>query len=139
MPALRVQNMRGASVTAGRPTKYSRDQVERVYESLAQGNSVTQFAAQQGVARSTVYKWAEEHEEFSVALSRGQEAGQAYWEGELQKMMYSRDVNAPLVKLYFANRFGWHEGKENKDEGNAKPANITFQVIEKTDDSDPAT
>lgn len=84
----------------------------RLYNALASGQSVTQFAASEGVARSTVYKWADESQEFSDALSRGQEAGQAYWEGELQQMMRKKDVNAPLVKLYFANRFGWHDKSE---------------------------
>ena len=31
-------------------------------------------------------------------------------------MMYSKDVNAPLVKLYFANRFGWSDKSESKNE-----------------------
>ena len=99
-------------MAGGRPTKYTEDMPDAVYEALASGQSVTQFAASKRVSRSTVYKWAEEHEAFSDALSRGQEASQAYWEKELQSMMYSRDVNAPLVKLYFANRFNWHDKAE---------------------------
>jgi transposase-like protein len=112
---------------AGRPTKYTDEAAKRLYDALASGKSVTQFAASEGVARSTVYKWAEEHKDFSDALSRGQEASQAYWETELQGMMYSRDVNAPLVKLYFANRFGWHDKSEvdNKSsDGSMQPTTI---------------
>jgi len=95
-----------------RPTKYADSMASDLYDAMASGQSVTQFAAQKNVSRSTVYKWADEHPEFSDALSRGQEAGQAYWETELQSMMYSKEVNAPLVKLYFANRFGWHDKAE---------------------------
>ena len=31
-------------------------------------------------------------------------------------MMFNREVNAPLAKLYFANRFGWHDKQEVKQE-----------------------
>ncbi len=99
-------------MAGGRPTKYNDKMPKAIEEALASGKSVTQFAAQIGVNRSSIYEWAQHHEEFSAALSRGQEASQAYWESELQSMMYDRNVNAPLVKLYFANRFNWHDKAE---------------------------
>ena len=94
---------------AGRPTKYTNEIANRLYETMAQGDSITQFAVFEGIDRSTVYEWANKHPEFSDALMRGKQAGEAYWERELQHMMYNKDVNAPLVKLYFANRFDWHD------------------------------
>lgn len=96
----------------GRPTKYTAASAKALYESLAAGDSVTQFAASQGVSKSTIYLWADTHPEFSDALTRGQEASQAFWEGQLREMMFSREVNAPLVKLYFANRFNWTDKAE---------------------------
>lgn len=116
----------------GRPTKYTDDMPSQLYEALASGDSVTQFAVAIGVNRDTVYAWAETHSEFSDALSRGQEASQAYWEGELRKMMYSKEVNAPLVKLYFANRFNWSDKAEvdNKSsDGSMTPKTITRVVV----------
>jgi len=121
-----------------RPTKYDDQRAGRLYEALAEGKSVTQFATQEGVARSTVYKWADEHSEFSDALARGQEASQAYWEGELQSMMYSKEVNAPLVKLYFANRFGWHDKSEvdNKSSDGSMSAPTKIQIVGPDDDGE---
>jgi hypothetical protein len=123
-----------------RPTKYTDKMPKALYDALAQGDSVTQFAASMGISRSTVYEWAEHHQAFSDALSRGQEASQAYWEGELRQMMYSRDVNAPLVKLYFANRFNWHDKAEvdNKSsDGSMTPKTITRVIIDpKAEDAD---
>jgi transposase-like protein len=120
-------------VAGGRPTKYTDDLPDKMLEALASGKSVTQFAAQIGVHRATIYSWAERHPEFSDALSRGQDASQAYWEDQLQKMMYSRDVNAPLVKLYFANRFNWHDKAEvdNKSsDGSMKAVDrVTVEVV----------
>lgn len=126
-------------MAGGRPTKYTDDLPSAVLESLAAGKSVTQFAAQIGVHRATIYSWADRHPEFSDALARGQEASQAYWEDQLQKMMYSRDVNAPLVKLYFANRFNWHDKAEvdNKSsDGSMKAVDrVTIEVVGADEDS----
>ena len=94
---------------AGRPTKYQPEYCQETIDYLAQGKSVTQLSARIGVSKSTIYLWAEQNSEFSDALRAGQELSEAYWEGELVDMMRDRDVNAPLVKLYFANRFGWSD------------------------------
>ncbi len=112
----------------GRPTKYTKEMPAKLIEAMAAGRSVLQFATEVGVDTSTVYRWAEAHDEFRNALTRGKQAGEAYWEGELQKMMYSRDVNAPLVKLYFANRFDWHD-RPNPEQQEHKPVNITINTI----------
>jgi len=126
-------------MAGGRPTKYTEDLPDALLNALAAGKSVTQFAAQIGVHRATIYSWAERHPEFSDALSRGQEASQAYWEDQLQKMMYSREVNAPLVKLYFANRFNWHDKAEvdNKSsDGSMKAVDrVTIEVVGADEDS----
>ena len=114
----------------GRPTKYTKDMPVRLFEAMSEGRSVLQFAHEVGVDTSTVYRWAEAHPDFRNALTRGKQAGEAYWEGELQKMMYSKDVNAPLVKLYFANRFNWHD-RQNETQQERQPINFTFQTITK--------
>lgn len=116
-------------MTKGRPTKYAKDKPDRLYTALAAGKSVTQFAAEEGLHKSTVYDWVKKFEAFSDAFTRGQEASQAYWETELQKMMYDRNVNAPLVKLYFANRFNWHDKPEPADPQAApEPVNVIIQA-----------
>lgn len=100
----------------GRPTKYEDRFLEIAEKYLAGGKSVTQLAKHLNVAKSTVYKWAEENKAFSDALELGKEFSQAYWEDELENMMYNKEVNSPLVKLYFANRFGWSDKTETKNE-----------------------
>lgn len=113
----------------GRPTKYTKDKPDRLYTALAAGKSITQFAADEGLHKSTIYEWVKQHEAFSDAFTRGQEASQAYWETELQKMMYDRNVNAPLVKLYFANRFNWHDKPEPADpQSQPEPVTVNIQV-----------
>ena len=114
----------------GRPTKYDKKYVEEALKYIGeQGKSVTQFAFHLKVSKSTVYEWASVHPEFSDALRMAAEWSQAVWEDKLEGMMYMKEVNSPLVKLYFANRFGWTEkGQDAKDEEEAKPLNITFEV-----------
>jgi hypothetical protein len=116
----------------GRPTKYNPEYCETTIEFLAQGKSVTQLSAHLGVSKKTIYNWSNENEEFLHALTRGQELSEAFWETELVDMMRDRDVNAPLVKLYFANRFGWSD-KQNVDHTTAgdKVNSFTVTVVNK--------
>lgn len=103
----------------GRPSKYKKEYCAEAVKFLANGKSIIQLSAHIDVCKDTIYEWAKVHAEFSDALTRGKELSQAYWEGELCSMMYNKEVNSPLVKLYFANRFGWSDKVETKNE-NAK-------------------
>lgn len=100
----------------GRPTSYNPEYCQEAIDYLSQGKSITQLARKLGVNKSSIYEWAKVHEEFSNALNMGRQNSQAYWEDELVDMMRDRNVNAPLVKLYFANRFNWHDKQETKQE-----------------------
>ena len=117
------------SEQGGRPTKYTDDMPQLLYDYLQTGCSVTEFAAAVGVAKSTVYKCAEQYEEFSDALIRAREASQAYWENKLKSMMTDPKVNAPLVKLYFANRFNWND-KQSVDNTSSDGSMTPPQRIE---------
>ena len=115
----------------GRPTKYDHKFVDMALEYIGkQGKSITQFARFIEVAKSSVYEWAKEHKDFSDALALAADWSQAHWEDKLEEMMYSKEVNAPLVKLYFANRFNWTDKQQNVDnEGNtAEPLTVNFEV-----------
>ena len=125
-----------------RPTKYTDEMPAVVLDFLAQGKSIAQFAASIGVHRSTIYEWAEHHPEFSDALSLAKESSEAYWENEIQGMMYSRDVNAPLVKLYMANRFGWSDKTEvdsKSSDGSMTPQPVVIELAGPDFESDEST
>ncbi len=100
----------------GRPTKYREEYCDRAKSFLGEGKSITQLSAELEVNIDTIYEWAKRHEKFSEALTRGKQLSQAFWESELVNMMYNKEVNSPLVKLYFANRFGWSDKVETKNE-----------------------
>ena len=114
-------------MNVGRPTKYDDKFCSLICKVVGeQGKSVTQFARDIKVSKSTIYKWAQEFSEFSDALDIAQDWSQAHWEDKLEEMMYSKDVNTPLVKLYFANRFKWHDRPEGEKEA-AQP--ITISIV----------
>lgn len=115
----------------GRPSKYDKKYIALAKQTIGNnGKSITQFARDIKVSKSTIYVWAEAHPEFSDALEMSKEWSQAHWEDKLEDMMYSKEVNAPLVKLYFANRFAWHDKPAADDEESSKPQElaISFEV-----------
>jgi|TARA_R110000824_G_scaffold146627_1_gene315640 hypothetical protein len=104
-------------MAGGRPTLYDETLPDEGRVFLAQGKSIVQLCAKWGVSKQTISRWEQEKPEFSDALKQGRLESQAFWENELvDKMIYSKDVNAPMTKLYFANRFGWHDKQEVKQE-----------------------
>lgn len=96
----------------GRPTKYHADIPRLFEEALARGDSIIEFAAATNVCKDTISEWRNVHPEFSAVFTRSKGKSQAFWEKWLKSNLDNPKINAPLVKLYFANRFGWHEKKQ---------------------------
>lgn len=113
----------------GRPTSYREEFAGKAEEFLSSGKSITQLARYLNVAKSTVYEWEKKNPEFSVALEAGKDFSQAVWEDKLENMMYDKEVNAPLVKLYFANRFKWHD-KPAEEIKEVKDQNIIINLVD---------
>lgn len=117
-----------------RPSKYKDEYNEIALEFLSQGKSLVQLATKLGVHRDRLYEWAKVHEEFRDALELGKQNSQDHWENKLEEMMYMKDINTPLVKLYFANRFGWSDKQESKvdhqsSDGSMSPSNVSSNDI----------
>lgn len=64
----------------GRPSEYDPAYCEDVIEHMAQGASLTSFAASVGVDRKTIYNWQKAHPDFLLACARAQAACAAWWE-----------------------------------------------------------
>jgi len=76
-------------MAGGRPTKYTEDLPDALLDALAAGKSVTQFAAQIGVHRATIYSWAERHPEFSDAVDKGTYLSKSYWCNAIEDIIVS--------------------------------------------------
>jgi len=114
----------------GRPTKYTKDVNEVVLDLMDKGKSIVQVARHLNVARSTIYKWAEDNIEFSDTLTRAKDYSEAYWETEFQKMMYSRESQPQLVRLYMGNRFGWREQDQSVNDEQATPTSVQVEIVD---------
>lgn len=104
---------------AGRPSKYDPAYCEQVIDCLADGHSVTAFAGRIGVARSTVFKWAEEHREFSDAVKVGQARATEFWEKILADVARDGGGNATAAIFGLKNRASddWRDKVEQEISG----------------------
>ena len=113
----------------GRPTKYSDKVNDIVFDLMDDGLSVVQVARKLNIARSTLYKWAEENEDFSDTFTRAREAAESALEYKFNEWMLDKNVNQSLIKLYFANRFSWSEN-DAAAEDQAAPKSIQVEVVD---------
>lgn len=91
-------------MAGGRPSKYSSDYCDKVIATMAEGHSVTAFAGEIGVSRSTVFNWANEYPEFMDALKAGQAAATRFWESILVKVARDGGGNATAAIFGLKNR-----------------------------------
>ena len=64
----------------GRPSKYKPTYCNEVITHCSEGASLTSFAAEIGVARSTINEWIEHYPEFSEAVKKAKAKCAAWWE-----------------------------------------------------------
>ena len=91
--------------TAGRPSKYNPAFCERVIELAKEGAGWAEYAADFGVDRASLYRWAEENEDFAQALTRAKVLEQAWFEREGRLNLRNREFNANLWGKSVSARF----------------------------------
>lgn len=103
----------------GRPSKYDPSYCDKVMELGKDGMSPVQIACELEVPRTTLLSWAEQHEEFSTALTRAKDYEQAWWERAGMNGMVGDKFNAAVWKKSMEARFrgDYTERKELTGEG----------------------
>lgn len=113
-------------MSAGQPTKYDPKYCAEIIEFLAQGKHPVQFAAKISISKSTLYKWATEHPEFSDALEIAKAKSLDWWvnlsqsaskgegTGDIENTGNRRLGNAGLIKYMLAVKD--KEFQENKSD-----------------------
>lgn len=111
---------------AGRPSKYQESYCDLVIEHMGEGASLTSFAAEIGVARSSINEWMEEHPEFSEAVKIGKAKCSAWWEKIGRVNAKEGGGNATLVIFGLKNMApdDWREKQEVEHSGG-----VTFQTV----------
>lgn len=90
---------------AGRPSYYDPAYCERVIELGKQGKSQVQIAVALEVPRTTLLRWADEHEEFRTALTHAKECEQDWWENAGQAALTSKEFNSVVWTKSMQARF----------------------------------
>ncbi len=90
----------------GRPTKYEARYCEEVNLHMADGASLTSFAAEIDVARSTINEWMSAHPEFSEACARAKAKSAAWWEKVNRSLAMTGEGNAGACRLGLLNMAG---------------------------------
>lgn len=122
-------------MTAGRPTGYDPEYCEQAITFLADGYSLAALAGHIGVARSTIYKWVDEHEEFSDAVKRGQAKAVLWWENANRSLATGGEGNATSIVFGLKNRAAdeWRDVKATEISGpDGAPIAIQAQKAEWT-------
>jgi len=114
----------------GRPTLYSPAVGEVVLNLMDEGKSICQVARHLNVCRKTIYNWMDEHSDFLHTITRAKDYSEAFWETEFQKMMYSRETQPQLVRLYMGNRFGWREQDQTVNDEQATPTSVQVEIVD---------
>lgn len=89
----------------GRPSKYRPEYCDEIIDLGKDGKSIAQIAAHFDVDKASVFRWAEESEDFRTALARAKAHSQKWWEDQAQKNLSDRNFNAQLWLKSVASRF----------------------------------
>lgn len=96
---------------AGRPSLYPQKEeevkalCERVMALGSEGRSEVQISARIDIPRTTIRSWADQHPEFSSALTRAKELEQAFWEDQALDNLKCKEFNANLWNKSMSARF----------------------------------
>lgn len=120
----------------GRPSKYSEAYCDAVVEHLADGASLTSFAAEIGVARSTINEWIGEHPEFSEACARAKAKCAAWWERANRHLAVTGEGSQGAIALGLKNMAAddWKEKQLiGSDPENPLPTGFNVNLVKGTD------
>lgn len=107
----------------GRPSKYDPKYCEEIVEFMSSGASFIEFAHHIGVVDSTLYEWAEKHEDFSRAKKRALHASQTWWEKQARLGLFTGKedkFSAPTWIFNMKARFGYRDKVEVETTGTQK-------------------
>jgi transposase len=114
---------------AGRPSKYEPEFCDQLLECMGQGFSLTAFAGEIGVARSTINEWIAAHPEFSEAVKIGQAKRTRKLEGTLLDGETGAKVTAHIFALKNADPEGWRDKQEIEHGGAVQISRIERTIV----------
>lgn len=96
-----------------------------IVEHMSEGASMTSFAAEIDVDRSTISEWAETHPDFSLAVTRGKAKCAAWWERVARNNAVTGDGNATLTVFGLTNMAASDWKNKNQTEHTSPDGSMT--------------
>ena len=126
----------------GRPTLYKPEYCDMVVEHMAQGASLTSFAASIKTSRSVISLWMNEHPEFMRAAHEGKAACAAWWEENGRRLAKEGGAGASATLTVFGLKNmapdEWRERQQiehtGKDGGPMQNQNVSVDLSKLTDE-----
>lgn len=124
--------MGGDATGPGRPSKYDVAYCDQVVAHCATGASLTSFAAEIDVARSTINEWVANHPEFSEAVKRAKAKCAAWWEALSRSNAQKGEGNATLCIFGLKNMGAedWRDKVETEHSGSVKFDTVKRVIVD---------
>lgn len=117
-----------------RPSKYDPAYCDAVIAHCAEGASLTSFAAEIEVARSTINEWMEHQPEFSEAVKIAKAKCAAWWEknARVAAIGGNKDANATLCIFGLKNMAAedWREKQEVQHSGGVRVERVERTIVD---------
>jgi hypothetical protein len=93
----------------GRPSLYRQEYCELVMDKMGEGLSLTAFAGHIKVDKQTIYRWMQEHSEFSHAVARARSTRVLWLERKLLSATKGASTTAAIFALRNADPTEWRD------------------------------
>lgn len=100
-------------MAVGRPTEYKSEYCKIAQDLIDEGASMAEVAYELRVARATLYRWADAHEEFRDTIKDSKEFSEGWWMKQGRLNLQNKDFSSTLWYMNMKNRFGWADKQEN--------------------------
>lgn len=104
-----------------RPTKYKPEFCDAVVEHMTTGASLTSFAAEIDVARSTINEWMEANPEFSEAVKRGKAKCAAWWERKGREGASGESAVNPTLVIFGLKNMAADDWRDKQEHAHTSP------------------
>lgn len=125
----------------GRPSKYKPTYCGEVINHMADGASLTSFAAEIGVSRASLNVWMEEYPEFLDAVGKAKAKCAAWWEKRGREIAVAGGgPGASTLAIFGMKNMGsddWREKQEHEHsnpDGTLKPQVVRIVAASMADD-----
>jgi hypothetical protein len=99
---------------------------------MAEGASITSFAAEIDVSRATINVWADQHPEFLDALTRAKAKCLAWWERVGRAAAVDGKGSSTMIVFGLKNmgRDDWQDKTETQHSGEVAITNVNRTIID---------